>query len=85
MRISYLNAHQILTHHFFSSFAFYKGHYATGKALEEAGVVSSNDMTLEAISCKIAYLMGRKDLEMDEIAKLMCVSIRGEGGYCNVW
>ena len=65
-------------------FSFYKGHYATGKALEEAGVVSSNDMTLEAISCKIAYLMGRRDLEMDEIAKLMCVSIRGEGEYCNV-
>lgn len=40
--------------------------------------MSSNDMTLEAISCKIAYLMGRRDLEMDEIAKLMCVSIRGE-------
>lgn len=54
------------------------GHYATGKALERAGVVSSNDMTLEAISCKIAYLMGRGDLSNDEIAKLMCVSIRGE-------
>ena len=55
------------------------GHYATGKALERAGVVSSNDMTLEAISCKIAYLMGRGDLSKDEIANLMCVSIRGEG------
>lgn len=55
------------------------GHYATGQALERAGVVSSNDMTLEAISCKIAYLMGRGDLSIDEIAKLMCVSIRGEG------
>lgn len=54
------------------------GHYATGKALESAGVVSSNDMTLEAISCKIAYLMGRGDLSNDEIAKLMCVSLRGE-------
>lgn len=56
-----------------------KGHYATGKALEEAGVVSSNDMTLEAISCKIAYLMGRQDLDKEEIANLMCVSMRGEG------
>jgi L-asparaginase len=36
-------------------------------------------MTLEAISCKIAYLMGRGDLSKDEIANLMCVSIRGEG------
>jgi len=34
------------------------GHYATGRALERAGVVSSNDMTLEATACKIAYLMG---------------------------
>jgi len=54
------------------------GHYATGKALERAGVVSSNDMTLEAISCKIAYMMGRGDLSKDEIAQLMCVSMRGE-------
>jgi len=56
-----------------------KGHYATGKALEDVGVTSSNDMTLEAISCKIAYLMGRGDLNRDEIAKLMTVSVRGEG------
>ena len=55
------------------------GHYATGKALESAGVVSSNDMTIEAISCKLAYLMGRGDLTRDEIANLMCVSMRGEG------
>ena len=34
------------------------GHYATGQALQRVGVVSSNDMTLEAISCKVAYLMG---------------------------
>ena len=59
--------------------ALLSGHYATGQALERAGVVSSNDMTLEAISCKIAYLMGRGDLSKDEIANLMCVSIRGEG------
>ena len=42
-------------------------------------MASSNDMTLEAISCKIAYLMGRGDLNRDEIAKLMTVSVRGEG------
>ena len=42
-------------------------------------MTSSNDMTLEAISCKIAYLMGRGDLNRDEIAKLMTVSVRGEG------
>jgi L-asparaginase len=35
-----------------------QGHYATGLALKEAGVVSAHDMTLEAISCKAAYLLG---------------------------
>jgi L-asparaginase len=54
------------------------GHYATGQALERAGVVSSNDMTLEATSCKVAYLMGRGDLTLNEISNLMCVSMRGE-------
>jgi len=54
------------------------GHYATGQALERVGVVSSNDMTLEAISCKVAYLLGRGDLSIDEIGNLMTVSMRGE-------
>jgi hypothetical protein len=36
------------------------------------------DMTLEAITCKLAYLHGRGDLTFQEIAKLMDVSLRGE-------
>lgn len=54
------------------------GHYAVGKALESAGVVSANDMTLEATACKIAYLFGRGDLSHKEVASLMGVSLRGE-------
>ena len=54
------------------------GHYAVGKALEAAGVVSASDMTLEAIACKSAYLFGRKDLVKEEVAELMTVSLRGE-------
>ena len=54
------------------------GHYAVGKALESAGVVSASDMTLEAIACKIAYLYGRGDLTSKEVASLMGVSLRGE-------
>lgn len=54
------------------------GHYATGVALQEAGVVSASDMTLEAIACKSAYLFGRQDLDDSEIADLMGVSLRGE-------
>ncbi len=34
------------------------GQYETGLALREAGVISANDMTLEATSCKAAYLLG---------------------------
>lgn len=54
------------------------GHYATGRALEAAGVVSASDMTLEAISCKCAYLFGRLDLSNKEVGELMAVSLRGE-------
>jgi L-asparaginase len=54
------------------------GHYAVGKALESAGVVSALDMTIEAISCKIAYLLGRGDLSQREVESLMGVSLRGE-------
>lgn len=54
------------------------GHYAVGKALESAGVVSAADMTLEAIACKVGYLFGRGDLSYKEVAALMGVSLRGE-------
>lgn len=43
------------------------------------GVVSANDMTLEAVACKLGYLFGRGDLSIDEVVKLMPVSLRGEG------
>ena len=58
--------------------ALYGGTYAVGKALESAGVVSANDMTLEAIACKIGYLYGRRDLSHTEVCRLMGVSLRGE-------
>lgn len=54
------------------------GHYATGQALKRAGVVSAGDMTLEATSTKLAYLLGRQDLTANEIRSLMGVDIRGE-------
>jgi L-asparaginase len=54
------------------------GHYATGRALEQAGVVSASDMTLEAIACKSAYLLGRNDLTTKEVGELLTVSLRGE-------
>ena len=54
------------------------GHYAVGKALEQAGVISASDMTLEAIACKVGYLYGRGDLTHEEVGSLMGVSLRGE-------
>lgn len=54
------------------------GHYATGRALEQAGVVSAGDMTVEAIACKCAYLFGRQDLSTKAVGDLMGVPLRGE-------
>jgi len=54
------------------------GHYAVGQALSGAGVVSASDMTVEAVSCKLAYLFGRGDLNKEQISKLLTVSLRGE-------
>lgn len=55
-----------------------QGHYATGQALNKAGVVSAGDMTLEATATKLAYLLGRQDLTIHEIRELMGVDLRGE-------
>eukprot|EP00979_Chaetoceros_neogracilis_P000791 scaffold169_cov279-Chaetoceros_neogracile.AAC.13 len=54
------------------------GHYATGQALKNAGVVSASDMTLEATTTKLAYLLGRDDLTIDELRSLIGVDLRGE-------
>lgn len=54
------------------------GHYATGQALKRAGVISAGDMTLEATTAKLAYLLGRQDLSLDEVRDLMGVDLRGE-------
>mmetsp|Transcript_15675 Transcript_15675/g.35933 ORF Transcript_15675/g.35933 Transcript_15675/m.35933 type:complete len:458 (+) Transcript_15675:107-1480(+) len=54
------------------------GHYATGRALLEAGAISAGDMTTEAIACKCAYLFGRRDLTIEQIVELMGTSLRGE-------
>ena len=49
------------------------GHYAVGHALNDAGVVSAGDMTVEAACCKLAYLFGRGDLSEYEVKRLMSV------------
>lgn len=51
--------------------------YANGKALLEVGVISANDMTLEATICKLYYLFSC-NFTTNEIKKKLQENIRGE-------
>ncbi|MDX2369561.1 MAG: asparaginase [Colwellia sp.] len=51
--------------------------YATGNALSQLGVISGNDMTLEATLTKLHYLLSQ-NLSYDEVCQLMQINLRGE-------
>lgn len=53
------------------------GMYQTSKRLQQMGVVSGFDMTFEATTTKLMYLMG-KQLDKREIMRLMEQPLRGE-------
>lgn len=51
--------------------------YATGCGLERNGVISGQDMTIEATLAKLHFLLG-KNLAADEIKQLMQMNLAGE-------
>ena len=53
------------------------GRYGTGYQLQEAGVVSGNDSTVEAAVTKLMYLQARCD-DAEQVRELMRQSLRGE-------
>lgn len=51
--------------------------YATGKALQSAGVLSAHDMTLEACLTKIHHLLSQ-DLSFEQVRQLFSQNLKGE-------
>lgn len=59
------------------------GKYASSKHLEEVGVVSAGDMTIESAVCKLMYLLGR-GFSHDVLREFFQKDLRGEltiGGW----
>ncbi|XP_055014638.1 60 kDa lysophospholipase-like isoform X2 [Boleophthalmus pectinirostris] len=52
--------------------------YATGAALEKAGVVPGADMTPEAALTKLSYVLAKKDWTLEEKKRMMKLNLRGE-------
>ncbi|CEH13407.1 Asparaginase [Ceraceosorus bombacis] len=52
--------------------------YATGKKLEQVGVVPGGDMTPECALAKLSYLLAKPNLRPDQVRKYMSRSLRGE-------
>jgi L-asparaginase len=54
-----------------------QGHYQTSTSLQEMGVISGNDMTIEAATIKLMHLLANYD-DPSQISQLLRTSIAGE-------
>ncbi|XP_046397210.1 L-asparaginase 1-like [Ischnura elegans] len=52
--------------------------YETGKALSSIGVIAGEDMTPEAASTKLSYVLGRDDWSLEKKKEMMLENLRGE-------
>ena len=52
--------------------------YALGAKLAAIGVLSGQDMTVEAVTCKLAYLLSWPRMNSSDLRTLMARSLRGE-------
>ncbi|XP_050487481.1 L-asparaginase-like isoform X3 [Bombus huntii] len=55
-----------------------KNSYAPGKFLEDAGVISGSDMTPEATLTKLAYVLSKKEWDLQTKRQMMQTNLRGE-------
>ncbi|KAH0830662.1 asparaginase-domain-containing protein [Lanmaoa asiatica] len=52
--------------------------YETGRTLQSAGVVSGGDMTPECALAKLAYLLSKPELSVNQVRELISMPLRGE-------
>lgn len=52
--------------------------YEVGKKLQKVGVVAGGDMTPECALTKLEYLLGKDEMNIEDVRRLMGMSLRGE-------